>query len=396
MSPKFPYVKKIPALLFFLFTTPFLFAQTPPDTSHLRISLVTCSAGADLYSIFGHTGIRVIDSTRNADMVFNYGTFDDSDPYFYLKFTRGIMRYSLSVWPYPNFMEEYKDEHRGVTEQVLALNGGEKKRLLDAMMLNAREENRYYDYRFHTDNCTTRARDMVSKNTDTPVHFNNMLPEHRPSFRQLIHNSLDKGGQYWNKLAIDLLLGAHLDATVTNEQAMFLPDYLAKGFDSATLGSHPLVSETVYLLPAAPLQKADGWFTPMVFFGVLLLIGIALCFIPGRRAARLLRIFDITLFLATGLMGIVICTLWIARVDNVCRNNWNLLWALPTHTIMAFMLNKQKQWARVYWLLASALLVIMVVGWKGLPQEFNSALLPLVVLLALRSLSHIKAGTAAN
>src|ERR1043165_6688914 len=108
-------MKKIPVLFAFLCIITTLPAQTLPDSCHLRISLVTCAAGADLYSIFGHTGIRVVHSARNADVVFNYGTFDDSDPYFYIKFTRGIMVYSLSVWPYPTFMEEYQAERRAVT-----------------------------------------------------------------------------------------------------------------------------------------------------------------------------------------------------------------------------------------------------------------------------------------
>ncbi|HEY4149939.1 MAG TPA: DUF4105 domain-containing protein, partial [Chitinophagaceae bacterium] len=303
-----------------------------------------------------------------------------------LKFTRGIMRYSLSVWPYPDFMQEYKEEQRGVTEQVLQLDCNEKKRLVNALLDNAQEANRYYNYRFHTDNCTTRSRDMVSKYTDSPVYFKSILPEQHPSFRQLIHSSLDKGGQYWNKLAIDLLLGAHLDATVTNEQAMFLPDWLEKGFDSAVTAGHPLVSQNIVLLPAAPLQKADTWFAPMTLFVALLIIGLVLSFKRGRIATRVLTIFDTTLFLVTGLMGIVICALWITRVDTVCRNNWNLVWALPTHAVMAFMPRKQKQWIRVYWTLVSVLLAGLLICWKLLPQEMNNALIPLVVLLLLRSM----------
>ena len=38
----------------------------------LRISLFTCSAGDDLYSKFGHTGIRVQNASIGDDIVFNY------------------------------------------------------------------------------------------------------------------------------------------------------------------------------------------------------------------------------------------------------------------------------------------------------------------------------------
>jgi len=365
------------------------FSQTPPDSCRLRISLVTCGPGEDLYSIFGHTGIRVTDSTRNTDIVFNYGTFDDSDPYFYLKFTRGIMRYSLSIWPYSAFMEEYRVEQRRVAEQVLNLDCREKRQLFNALLINAQENNRYYNYQFHVDNCTTRAKNMITNNK--PVHFGNMLPPQHPSFRQLIHSCLNQGKQYWSKLAIDLLLGAHLDATVTNEQAMFLPDYLAKGLDSAHTDSGRLVSETVPLLTPAPKTPPASWCTPLNLFSALLIIIAALSFIPSAQKA--VYVFDRVLFLLTGLLGIVMWAVWITRVDTVCSNNWNTLWALPTHAVMAFLLSKKRPWIRIYWIITSALLALLLMGWLWWPQQLNNDLLPLVLLLLLRSVAAIRRGS---
>jgi len=382
-------MKKSAALLAFFFIALSAFSQNPPDSCRLRISLVTCSPGDQLFSIFGHTGIRLIDSARNTDIVFNYGTFDDSDPYFYLKFTRGIMRYSLSVWPYSNFMEEYQAEQRNVSEQVLDLSCAGKQKLATALFVNVQEANRYYNYQFHLDNCTTRARDMIAAYAGAPVHFHNILPAQHPSFRQLIHSYLNKGRQYWNKLAIDLLLGAHLDATVTNEQAMFLPDWLAKGFDSATAGNHPLVNETTPLLVMPYKAPETSWFTPMVVFTILLVLGIALSFIPSPGAQKAVNIFDRILFLLTGLLGIVLWAVWLTRVDTVCSHNWNTLWALPTHAVMAFMRTKKKPWIKAYWIITSLLLAVLLIGWKWWPQEMNNALLPFVALLLLRSVLRI-------
>src|ERR1700753_3253197 len=99
------------------------------DTSHLRISLITCGPAAELYSIWGHTAIRVIDSSSGVDLAFNYGTFDNTDPWFYLKFTRGIMQYALSVDDYDDFLQDYKEDHRSLMEQTLMLNGEQKERL---------------------------------------------------------------------------------------------------------------------------------------------------------------------------------------------------------------------------------------------------------------------------
>src|ERR1700748_2570157 len=67
----------------------------PDDSSHLRISILTCGVGDELYSSFGHTGIRVVDSVRHTDEVYNYGTFDFGDPGFYKKFMLGKLPYSI-------------------------------------------------------------------------------------------------------------------------------------------------------------------------------------------------------------------------------------------------------------------------------------------------------------
>ncbi len=62
-------------------------AQT--DSSGLRISLLTCSPGSELYSTFGHSALRIVDTTAGTDIVYNFGVFDFYDPDFYLKFVQG-------------------------------------------------------------------------------------------------------------------------------------------------------------------------------------------------------------------------------------------------------------------------------------------------------------------
>ena len=57
-------------------------------TDSAKVSLLTCSQGDELYSIFGHSAIRVKDSSIGVDWVFNYGTFDFSDPNFYPNFVK--------------------------------------------------------------------------------------------------------------------------------------------------------------------------------------------------------------------------------------------------------------------------------------------------------------------
>ena len=58
-------------------------------TEQSRISILTVDPGKELYTIFGHTAIRVTDETLKIDRVYNFGTFDSSSPFFYIEFITG-------------------------------------------------------------------------------------------------------------------------------------------------------------------------------------------------------------------------------------------------------------------------------------------------------------------
>ena len=97
----------------------------------------------------------------------------------------------------------------------------------------------------------------------------NILPPANLTFRNQIHSYLDAGNQYCSKLGIDLLLGAKLDRQVTNEEAMFLPDYLLKGFDSASVNSHALSAKPQTILHMPSALGGKSMFTPLVVFSLL-------------------------------------------------------------------------------------------------------------------------------
>ncbi len=354
------------------------------DTSHLRISLITCGPANELYSIWGHTAIRVTDSSSGMDVAFNYGTFDNSDPYFYLKFTRGIMQYALSADNYDIFLQEYKQDHRSVIEQKLMLNGEQKERLFNLLKINALEKNRYYNYRFYEDNCTTRAREIINKSTHSSIIFRNILTGKAPTYRELIHKNLNSYHQYWSKFAIDFLLGSNLDKQITNEQSMFLPDYLMQGFDSATLQQHPLVSENKIVLQGNNNSNSMLFITPFNLFSLLALGFIFLSFSKKSKAQKVLRIADAMFFFSLGLLGILIVFVWVGRIDSVCRNNLNVLWAWPTHIFIVFLSKKKHMWIKNYFRIATLVALLILLAWPWLPQQLNIAFAPLLIIIVQR------------
>lgn len=372
-------LRKFLVLLFLLSITFFTHAQ---DSCSLRITLLTCSPGTDLYSTFGHTAIRVQDAATNSDEVYNYGTFEFS-PDFYIKFIRGKLRYALAVESFQDFSYAYQYESRNVVEQDVLLNCNQKQALLAALRTNALEQNRYYQYDFLLDNCTTRAGDMIARQAAGPVQYRKIIPGKAPTFRNLLHVYLNNGHQFWSKLGIDLLLGSRIDRRVTNKEAMFLPENLMKAIDGATAQRKPLASSPrpVLTMPS-PLGKAS-FFTPGV---VVTLICVALAFATRQRHwQKVHRGIDFVLFFSTGLVGVLLLFMWFGTDHYWCGNNFNLVWAMPLNLPLAFVWHRQKGWATKYLNFLSWWMLAVVLLWFILPQQMNNAFLPVVLLLLLRT-----------
>ena len=99
------------AFIFCLFFLSLISATAQDDSSHLRVSLITCGVGEELYASFGHTAVRVVDTVKGIDIVYNYGTFSfDED--FYPKFVRGKLLYYVSYYDFNSFVQEYVEEDR--------------------------------------------------------------------------------------------------------------------------------------------------------------------------------------------------------------------------------------------------------------------------------------------
>jgi len=365
-----------------LFIIHFSFAQ---DSSHLRISLLTCTPGEELYSTFGHSAYRVIDSSSVTDIVYNYGTFNFDDDGFYLKFVRGKLLYYVSTERFEDFKYMYQVTNRGITEQVLNLTAAEKTTIQQFLNNNLKEENRFYKYDFFFDNCTTRLRDILKKNHDSSFTIKPVMPV-GTTFRQAIHQYLDKNEKDWSKLGIDILLGRPCDGVMTAAQMQFLPDNLMKSLDSA---NHPLILSHQNLYVINENAGKGTIFSPLVVFSLLLIIIALLSLVKNKFTLIFLQGFDGILFFCTGLLGIILIFMWLGTDHSMTKNNFNLLWAWPTNIILAFFVNSKKNRVKKWFAFTAVGLVLVLLAWFFLPQHLNIALLPFVLLLIYRSATKV-------
>jgi len=369
--------------LFILIAIQIQFSSLAQDSSHIRISLLTCTPGQELYSTFGHTAIRITDSISLTDYVFNYGTFNFEDDGFYTKFIRGKLLYYLSAENFSDFKFIYQAENRGITEQVLNLDAEEKIALKQALYENAKEKNRYYKYDFFFDNCTTRARDMLVQYKKNHPSFQPVMPK-GTSFRQAIHLYLDKNEKDWSKLGIDLLLGARTDAIMSTAHSQFLPNNLMKSLDSSQQ-QPTLVVSTKNLYPISEQTEESSLFTPLFIFSLLFSCILLLSFSSNHWIKIFLQGFDGVFFFLIGTLGFLLIFMWWGTDHSMTKNNYNLLWAWPTNIIAAFLMPSQKKWVQKYFGIQAVALLLLLISWFFLPQQLNTSLIPIVLLMIFRT-----------
>jgi len=347
---RFPFL----ILFYFLFVGG-VFGHPLSDSA--KISLLTCSPGAELYSIFGHSAVWIYDPATQTDEVYGYGTFDFNTDNFYLKFVRGKLMYSLDVSSYRGFQRQYEYEQRSVKEQELVLTSAEKQQLYNELLLNIRPENREYKYDFFFDNCATRIRDLLERVESNKLKWQPAQDD--KTYRDLLHEYLRPSP--WAEIGIDLVIGSKADAKADTRQRMFLPDYLSNGFENAMLSGKKMVAPAKNKLSYPPAALPDAGVLPWSIFSFLLLLHIYTLFQPADSKMR--YTLDGISFFVAGLLGLVMTLLWLGTDHQATYNNYNVFWALPFHLIAAFQLKKvgeSKIWKN-YFRIASVLGVLTFV-----------------------------------
>lgn len=355
-------------LILALVALPSLVFSAPVLGDQAVISILTCSPGDELYSVFGHSAVRVYEPNK-IDYVYNYGTFQFSDD-FYLQFAQGKLNYRLSRTDFQTFNYEYIVTGRGVWEQVLDLDSLQAQSLFNYLENNYLPENRYYLYDFFYDNCATRIRDVLENVLGDELEYNSNFAPDSATFRNMIDMYLV--GMPWADFGIDLALGAPCDYKVQEQQNMFLPDFVFSELARATLNGRSLVRETHEILPPQFVLEKAAVNPPVLIAAALAMLFLLVLFFSVKRpniAVWPARVYMVLI----GLLGVAVALLWFATDHVTTPNNYNLVWAFPGHLIAAFYLKRPNAFWRGYFRFFSVVGVIFALTSWLWPQELHAA-----------------------
>jgi len=377
-------------ILTILFVNPTNKVQAQNNSDNIKISLLTCSPGIELYTLFGHSAIRIQDPSRKLDLVFNYGIFDFNTPNFYPKFVRGKLKYSLGIGTFKRFKRAYQYNKQSVVEQELNISSVSKLKLLKALEENYRPENRYYIYDFLYKNCSTMIRDVIKNEITDQLEYKDANLKSDQTFRDLL--GLYMTETPWIYTGINLALGLSCDAKASNHQKMFLPDMLKIGFDQAIVAqddsSTKLVAKENVILSERATQTPTPWYKhPLFVFGLIAFIGLLLTLSSIKNKKRFV-LLDLLVFGSTAIFGLVIIFLWFFTDHLAMKTNLNILWALPIHLPLITILFKKNRpsWVKSYFKYHSIFIMLLIAAWPIIPQVLPYTILPFVFLILVRSI----------
>ena len=378
-----------------LMSFPFYGWGTVSDS--VRVSLLTCAPGTEIYSLFGHTALRYENPAKGEDWVFNYGMFSFNTPNFVMRFVKGETDYQLGVIPYRYFEGEYAMRGSSVYQQELNLTSEEKEKVYRLLEENYRPANRTYRYNYFYDNCTTRARDKVEQGIDGKVVYPESLKER--SFREIVREYTD--GHEWSAFGIDLCLGSEADEPIDERKQMFAPFYMLEFARGAMIHRAdtivPFVKAEKKLLDFSSkdeelfgkdeeLSLPSPWTCAWAWWMLTLVV---MSF--GVRNKKIYWLWDVLLFGAQGVGGCIIAFLFFFSVHPTVGSNWMLMMLnpLPLFYLPVMVYKAIKGKKDIFHVINALVLTLFIILMPFIQQKFNPTVLPLALNLLTCSIGHL-------
>ena len=331
----------------------------------------------DVYTLYGHAGLRVCDSVQGFDVTFNYGLFNFSED-FVPRFIQGKTDYIVLPIPTSDYMSEYQG--RGVIyELVLRTDSLQRAHLWQLLIENVQPEHRTYRYNAFRDNCSTRPLALyfatLKGENQSPLDTQQLtfkfdsvssIPPLSPTTWRTAINELEASSP-WLVLGTDLAMGTALDQEMSIAQRFIIPTEVARLLPHLSVATssegdnwvRPVQQAIAYGQPH-PIAPAGLSLThPQVVFTLLLLISV-IVFIYRYRRKPVAGIIEGTIYLVAGLGGSLLCYLTFLSEHPMVSPNYNLLALHPLYLLIALLMPWRQRTLRVRTVLHAVCLVLLI------------------------------------
>jgi hypothetical protein len=231
---------------------------TQPTTQRdeLRVFLVTIGPGKEVWERFGHNMIWIhdpIERPGGVDAAYNWGLFNFD--HFISNFLSKNMRYWMDAFPAEPIIQDYVDADRSVWVHELNMTAEQKERLLADVEFNRLEVNKFYNYDYYTDNCSTRVRDALDRALGGSIRAAFEPISTGTTYRW--HTRRLLADDWPSDLAIHYVEGPYVDRKINQWQESFLPVRFMQHLEQFSTANGPLLlsKRTLHITKSYPERE---------------------------------------------------------------------------------------------------------------------------------------------
>lgn len=361
--------------LVFLFAAITFFVAIPNARADLKVDLYTVGPGSQLFSRYGHSLLCVRDEADADGQCYDYGVPDREDAmHMTWASIRGEPIFIAIRIPESVAINVFRDQGRAIERQHLPLAQSEAKSLADRLEGDVATR-RAYAYHPYFANCTTQLRDRIDEQTGGRLRAGKSGPA-TMRFRDLAEEGLS--GRAVELTTLAFILGSPSERKPSPWEAMFLPNGLRDGVAErfSALPEHVADHQAVVL----PTSRAVGRLF-LVLLAFVLFAVVRYGARGGMSSDALSPRFRRSLFVVAAVLGTMALVVELVAVVVVWpefRQNWALLFLLPTDFALPFLRPKTiRSYARARIVMAGLAVLLEIGGVIGQPM------IPLAVLIAL-------------
>jgi len=333
-------------------------------------SLIIAEPSNDIYGCLGHCAIRMQCPSHNMDYCFTYSFSNSFANKF--KFFNGTGEGSFVPMYTHEFLEEYRENHRGVMEYRLNLTLEEKRLLWQSLDENAHSSS-HWKYDFLKTNCSAMCAYIIERSLigerieygkldpillgDNRAFVKYIFAKH-PWFQffwlTILGAEGEDDGEVYTRLAPSIITDVWGDASLVNDST----GEIRSIFDGAPI---QISDEHTELVPAAV--------TPFTAFLALLVVALVITALHLKGVAKkVVLCFDVALLALQTIVGIV--SLYFNTLSQLqgVHGSWHVLVMNPLPLLVVLLFRKKAEYMRMGFMLYSALIVVYLCAAPFSPQ----------------------------
>lgn len=313
-----------------------------------------------LYSVFGHSVIRLQCPMYGLDYCFSYESEDVRHKIW--AFLAGNLKMGMFAVPTSDYLAGYEQAKRGVREYILNLTLEQKKelwRVVDEEVVKGSD----LSYDFIERGCALSCFNLLTEVIGAENIVYKKWPRNieNQTWREIGYNRIPNGAE-WQRFIIMILLGSGIDKVLPCEQSLITPEDVLETLQYATCNGKPIVSSDFQWIVPPGVPMCQKWYSPL-FFGVLLLlleIVFTMLFWNFNHMIALKyvsRILDFIVLCVQCLIGCMVT--YLVLFSKLPCTNWNWL-IIPYNILPAIFWYWRRYWGVPYAMVLAIWIISML------------------------------------